>query len=742
MRKTFLIISEILLLIIVGLVLFITGYVMYSFISNKVPFNINKISENALNIKVFNAQGLELKEYNNFNTETVSLDILPDYTKNAFISIEDKEFYNHKGINLKRIAKAGLKNISSLSLKEGASTITQQLIKNTYLTNEKTFSRKINEIKLALEVEKNMTKDEILQNYLNVIYFGNNCYGIENASKYYFSKPASNLTLNESASLAGLIKSPNYYSFIKHPDRAKERRNLVLKNMLEDGYINNIEYINNQNKDLELNVSSKRKNKLNSYSQSAIDEAINILKIPERQIAIGGYKIYTYLDQDKQNALQETLQNAEINNDYALIDIDSKTGGVVAYTGASDYKILEQKRQIGSIAKPLFVYTPAFNENILSPASLILDEPLQIGSYSPQNVNGQYLGYVDTRYALSKSLNIPAVKTASYVGINKIGSYAEKLHLPLTDNDYSYSIALGGLTYGYNLKDLAGAYSVFTNNGNYVAPRFIHYITDSKDNIIYKNNISYENVFRDDAAYLTTDILKSCAKNGTARKLAELNLPIASKTGTVGNKNGNTDAYNISYTTEDIVGIWFGNLDNSYINTTGGNQPTTIVKNYLKEIYKTHKPKDFDKPNSIVNLSIDTQEQTQNHQIILASSLTPEKFKKEEIFSKFNIPKLPSSPSLLKNLKLTGHVENNKAVLNFTTQDYAVYSLYQIKNGKEKLLQTFSNQTGNISYTIDLLKNQKSDFYVIVTLNDNTTQKSNIVSLINAENNIKTKWYI
>ena len=261
------------------------------------------IRDNNLSIEIYNNQNLLIDEYNSFNTVKISLDNLQDYTKQAFISIEDKDFYNHNGISIKRMGKAFIKNLSNFQILEGASTISQQLIKNTFLTNEKTFSRKLNEIKLALELEKNLSKNEILENYLNVIYFGNNCYGIENASQYYFSKSANKLSIGESATLAGLIKSPNKYSPIKNPKLSIKRRNLVLKEMKKDGYINDNEYSNEIEQPINLKINNNSKNKLNSYSQSALDEAVKILKMPEKQIAIAGYKIYTYKNLDRQICL-------------------------------------------------------------------------------------------------------------------------------------------------------------------------------------------------------------------------------------------------------------------------------------------------------------------------------------------------------------------------------------------------------------------------------------------------------
>ncbi|MBR3790900.1 MAG: transglycosylase domain-containing protein [Clostridia bacterium] len=371
MKKVILGVSKAFFLIFLCFAILFVGTGIYSITFLGVPLSINKITSAGLKIDVFSAQGLELQEFNSFNQTRADFAKIPTHVASAFISIEDKKFYQHNGVNFPRMTKAFINNITSCSLKEGASTITQQLIKNTHLNSQKNLPRKFNEVRLAIQLEKQMDKDEILEHYLNAIYFGNNCWGIESASQYYFSKPVQYLTLSEGALLAGMIKSPNSYSPIKNAKKATVRRNLVLSEMQKDGTITAKESIDAQNAPLGLNINKERKNKLNSYSQSAIDEACEVLNLTQRQLAVGDYKVYTYQNLDKQLKLNALIEKSDIQSDFAVIDINAQNGGIEAFVGASDYKILEHKRQIGSIAKPLFVYGPAVNENILSPASLI-----------------------------------------------------------------------------------------------------------------------------------------------------------------------------------------------------------------------------------------------------------------------------------------------------------------------------------------------------------------------------------
>lgn len=721
----------------------LSGFVGFVLLTSHIELNTAKITESSLKIDVFNQQGLLLQDHNQLSTTPTTLQNIPKHVSAAFLSIEDKKFFSHHGVSTIRMCKAVLNNLKSHSFKEGASTITQQLIKNTHLSSEKNLSRKINEIKLAVQLEKEMTKDEILENYLNVIYFGSNCYGIESASQYYFSKPVQKLSISEGACLAGIIKSPNYYSPISHPNRAESRRNLVLREMKNDGIISDKEYYENISKPLVLNVNSTPKNKLNSYSQSAIDEACECLGLNQRQLALGGYKIYTHQNLDKQIKLQKSISEFEINSDFGVIDINAKTGGIEAFIAKSPYKILNHKRQIGSIAKPLFVYAPAFNENILTPASVILDEPITIGGFSPKNVSGTYQGYVDTRKALSKSLNIPAVKAASYVGLNKISSYANKMNLPLDEKDYTYSLALGGLTYGYNLKDLTSAYSVFTGNGVFTHASFVDYITTSDGKIIYKTQKNPQKVFRDDTSYLITDILKTCAKSGTAKKLADLPFEVAAKTGTVGTSKGNTDAYNVSFTTEDIVGVWMGNMDNKLIKTAGGNQPTALAKEYYKKIYLSHTPKPFVKPSSVEKVDINQFELENNHILVKASEYTSPLHIKTELFSRFNLPKNPLFVAWPPSVNLIGYVENNKAVLKFTASIENTYNLCKTIADKKIIVKTITGKNGQIEITDSLESGKKTEYFLeIYHPSQKEPYKSSSIGLILKSDAPSPKWYI
>ena len=741
MKKFIKVFLIILFICILACLIGVAFYISSIYVSARaMPLNKEALSSPYISLQVFDSENKPIKEDNEINKAVVNISNISDSTKNAFISIEDKSFYNHHGVNYKRIFKAMINNLKARSLKEGASTITQQLVKNTQLTSEKTFERKIKEIALAQRLEKNYTKDEILELYLNVIYFGNNCYGIENASNYYFSKDAKYLSLEESAMLAGLIKSPAKYSPIKNYDNALSRRNLVLKEMYQDKCISASEYNLAKNSPINLNINNQPKNKLNSYSQASIDEAEEVLGIPARQIALKGYKIYTYQNSEKQEALDEALKKQNISSDYAGIVIDNEGHSIVAYNGNSIFKILDAKRQPGSCIKPILVYGPALNEDIIYPCSQLLDEKTTISDYTPKNVGGVYRGYVSARDALSKSINIPAVKVLSYVGIDKAKAYAEHMGIEFDAKDDSYTLALGGMTYGVNIKDLAGAYSSFANNGSYSKPRFISFITDKNNKLIYINKPKTEQVMREDSAYLLTDMLRTCAKTGTAKKLASLGIDIASKTGTVGKKNSkqNLDAWNVSYTKDQTCAVWLGNLDNSPIDYAGGNQPTEIVKNYFSLVSDIST---FDRPSSIVERDIDETELNENHRIMLANVYMPERYKHKELFSSLNLPSdISEKFTKIDDVNFASKVENDSAVITFDAKNYLTYVFKE--NGKT--LTSISGKNGEQKVYLSMCGSKLNVVVEYFYTLDPTLKSYKQINLIKTKNTYKSndKWFM
>lgn len=607
----------------------LAGFVYVGAVLNEynIDLNLDKLENYTNKITIFDNKNDVISKNNIVGSKLVDLEQISPKTKNAFLSIEDKNFYNHHGLNYERILKAFFNNLKSGYSKEGASTITQQLVKNTMLTSEKTFDRKIKEAILALNLEKRYSKDEILNTYLNVVYFGHNCYGIEEASKKYFGTTASKLSLAQSATLAGIIKSPSFYSPIENPENCLKRRNIVLNQMFKNGVITETEL--NEALNTKLDIIEDTGGKLSVFDSLVISEATKKLKLSEKELFSSGLKIYTTFDEDIQTTLTKSLNlNLKQNQNATGIVIDPKTGGILGY--CSTLTSPEIKRSPASLIKPILCYASAFEQNILSPQSQILDEKISFDDFSPQNVENKYYGWTSVREALSHSLNIPAIKTLEYVGIDKAKNFASKFGVEFTNNDNHLAIALGSIENGVTPIEITNAYSTFANLGVVNKPHFITKILNKNNTVLYEFKEDQQHVCKDSTAYLISDILIDSSKTGTAKTLSNLNLKIASKTGTNGQKNGkNLDAWNISYNPNYCVGFWYGNISSNHNydlekSQNGGTIATKSAYAFWKEIKNVKKLDDFMIPKSIVKLNLDKTTLDNQHVLKIADNNSAE----------------------------------------------------------------------------------------------------------------------
>ncbi len=656
------------------LIIFI-GFSLYFFISTK-NYNLDKtkLEKKLIKIDYYDQNGsVFASEFYGKNNDYIEISKLNKNTLNAFISIEDKRFYSHNGIDYKRIIGALINNVKSMSFKEGASTITQQLVKNTHLTSDKTLKRKFAEIKITMQLEKEYEKDEILEKYLNTIYFGNGAYGINSASKLYFNKSASELTLNEACLLAGIIKSPAKYSPIDNYDSAIERKNLVLKTMVNNNFISNSEF--DSNKELPIKIYTEKENSgLASY-------ILGVNKEFEKYLSLNPYlfnnniKIYTYLDKN----LQEKISSLNVANqeqtDTTRIIINSKNNGIIAfYTNNS---IL--KRSPASCVKPWLVYAPMINDRIIKSSTIISDNEINYNGYSPQNYGGKCYGNVTIKTALLKSLNIPAVKLLNLYGIKKANDYTKKMNVNVENGNLSY--ALGNIEGGLTLKELCDCYSPFVNAGNYTPSAFISKIFIN-DNLVFNHSDNKTEVFSNETTYIINDILKECVKSGTAKNLGEFDYDVCSKTGTNGNKNGNLDAYSITYTTEHILGVWMGNKDNKLMSNkiTGGTYPTIYCREMLKELYKDSNPKNFTIPNGIVSAKIDENTLYNDQKEVLTDSDNGVNY----YYISGTEPKAYNNSQNIKNTELINvkiSIKNGVVTIDVIDNDYKTLKI--IKNYKK-----------------------------------------------------------
>ncbi|MBR5439678.1 MAG: transglycosylase domain-containing protein [Clostridia bacterium] len=548
------------------------------------------------------------------NDNYVLLSELNEHTINAFIAIEDRRFYKHNGIDYKRILGAMLNNVKSMSLKEGASTISQQLVKNTHLSSEKTFKRKLAEIKITRQLEKEYTKGQILEMYLNTIYFGSGAYGINSASLTYFNKPAKELTLNESAVLAGIIKAPSKYSPLINYDNCFNRKNVVLKCMNECGFISDSNY---KLATIEQITLAEKNNSagLQNYIDACKNEFDELLLNPYQNLEV---KIYTALDVKAQKYLTELTVENEPNYDRKQIIINTKNNEVIAFYGNNS----NLKRCPASCVKPWLVYAPILNEKFTTLSTVVNDAKKNFSGYMPSNYNDKYYGNVTVKTAIEKSLNVPAVELLNDFGIEKACNYAKKMNVNIENKDLS--IALGAINNGMTLKEICDCYSPFTNNGSYTKSHFIRKVVVGNKEVYSSNNKSIR-VFEKETAFLISDALKSAVKNGTSKKLRSFDFDVCAKTGTNGIKDGNLDAYSIAYTTNHIIGTWIGNNDNSLMDNsvTGANYPTIYTGETISYLYKNFKPSNIEIPNTIIKEYIDENALINNEELLIVKGGTP-----------------------------------------------------------------------------------------------------------------------
>ena len=563
-------------------------------------------------------------------------DKIPDNFKYAFIATEDKNFLNHKGIDFKGIGRAFVNLIKNREISGGGSTITQQLARNVFLTHETSFERKIKEIFISILLEKRYSKEEILEFYINSIYFANGVYGIEAASKKYFSKPSSELSLSETAFIAAIPNNPSLYDPLRKFENTLKRRNRMLGYMLEDGYITQEEHDKAIKEEIVLNVEKNNKNNyVDTYVIDAATEKLMELKGFEfksnfrnerdrklyndsynelysqcqKELYTGGYRIYTSIDMKKQKILQDAVdknlanfkeksENGMYSFQGAATSIDNTTGKVVAIVGGrsqetSGYTLnraFQSFRQPGSTFKPIAVYAPAIEKGYL-PSSIVNDVKDADG---PRNYNGKYEGPITLRYAVEQSKNTVAWNVFNDIGPKTGLSYIRNMGFEkIVEEDNTLSSALGGLTYGASTLEMASAYSSLARDGYFYKPTCITKITDASGSVIYNDSAEPIQIYTQKSARVMTDMLQSVMTNGTGRRLILNNMPSAGKTGST---NDNKDGWFAGYTPYYTTVVWCGfDTPKKLSNLYGSTYPGYIWKEYMNSIHKDLPYKEFSK---------------------------------------------------------------------------------------------------------------------------------------------------
>lgn len=540
---------------------------------------------------------------------------------NAVLSTEDRNFYHEYGFSVKGILRSvvllvrnrllGESNISS-----GGSTLTQQLVKNAFLSQQQTFSRKAKEIFIAMQVENTYSKKEILTMYLNNAYFGNGVWGVEDAAERYFGVHASQLTIPEAATLAGMLTNPNGFNPVDHPKASISRRNLVLQFMYENHKLSKSEMEDYQATPMVTDDNYTYHSGYNYpyYFDAVISEAISRYGLTEKDIMNGGYKIYTALDQDQQRVMQTSFKNPNLfpplqadgtEAQAASIAINPSNGGVTALIGGRPgthvfrgyNRATQLVRSPGSTIKPLAVYTPAL-ESGWHYDSMVEDQLQSYGSnhYTPQNWNNEYSGKIPMYKALALSKNTSAVWLLNKIGVQKGYDSVEKFGIKLTKADDNLSLALGGLQKGVSPYQMASAYTAFANKGVRYQPHLITKIVDASGKVIVDNtNIKHTKVMSSSIAKEMTSMMIDVYRDGTGVSAAPSGYTIAGKTGSTQStddigQNGTAedDHWFIGYTPDIVVATWMGYDSSKYnLGEYGANEGSGLFKAEMQGIIPT-----------------------------------------------------------------------------------------------------------------------------------------------------------
>ncbi len=548
----------------------------------------------------------------------VNLDDISPYLKDAIISIEDKNFYNHKGFDYLRIIKTIFLNIKNREIVGGASTISQQYVKNLYLDFDKTFERKIQEAWLTLKLEMHFSKDEILEGYLNTINFGQGNYGIENASNYYFNKSAKDLTLEESIILAGIPKSPNNYNPVSNYDNAINRSKIVINSMVNNNKLNKSEISNLFNSNIEI-YAKRDKGDLSNvmYYQDAVKQELNTINgIPKTLLETGGLRIYTSLNTDLQRKLEDSVKSNIIDDMQASsIIINPKNGNIMALIGGVNYsnsqynRAISSKRQVGSTMKPLLYY--AALENGMTGASKFKSEETTFTfanneSYSPSNYNNKYANKdITMAAAISYSDNIYAVKTHLFLGEETLVYTAKRMGIK-KELDEIASLPLG--TNELSMIDFANAYTTLASGGYKRDLSFITKVEDLNGNILYEKKYLDDIVLNTSYVYILNELLTSTYNSAfkdyntpTIISLAsKISRKYAMKTGST-----STDCWMVGYNPDILMMVWNGYDDNREVKASDGNISKNIWVDTIESYNKDSKVW-YEKPDNVVGLMLDS----------------------------------------------------------------------------------------------------------------------------------------
>lgn len=745
----------ILTFLIIGLLGMITGVTTFAIYAKDAPpldevLLIDPVASQLLDINgdVYAVIGEEKREY-------VEFDKIPEEVIDAVLATEDVRFFKHGGIDLRRLAGAVLANVTRGFGSEGASTLTQQVVKLSYLSKEKTLKRKAQEAWLAIKLEQEYTKKQIFEIYINKIFYANGIHGIETASKYYFNKNLDELELQERAFLAGMPQSPNNYNPYKYPDKADNRKNIVLSLMYQHGKISKEEMENAKAISVTETLVPEEENNKSSYKyDSFVDQVIREVESmgEEYNVYTDGLTIYTTLDPNAQEFTEKMFFTDEIvqfpNDEMqaGLVLTDTKTGEIRAI-GGNRYKDIKRgknfatqlsDRQPGSTVKPIFDYGPAIEYLNWSTYEQIVDEPYKYNTgQSINNYDQGFLGQMSIREALYRSRNIPALKAYQAVGKDKVREFAAKLGID-HDQVENEAASIGGLENISPLK-LAGAYATFGNNGIYNKPHTVKKIIlrDGETEIV--NKVSPEIAMKESTAYMVTDMLKDVLSNkagATGRTAIIPGLPAAAKTGTTNytpkdieeygvSKKDVPDAWFAGYTTNYTIAVWTGYEKRSIPLRAGTNDQQIakeLYRNLMAHVSQGIETPDFPMPKSVVRAEVERGSNPAKK----PSKYTPSSQIVHELFVVGTEPKgVSTNYDKLEAPSVNGEYKEAENQIQFTWNHPELDKkklkfdvTIKMSNGKKEALgqindlsYTLQNVEPEITYTIEVVavsENQKS----------------------------------
>ena len=638
----------IILLILILVILIACGFIAYKIyeIAKDAKMDKNDLVIRYENSIVKDMQGNTLAVLNgDENRVSISLSEMAEYLPKAFISIEDERFYTHQGVDIKRTLGATYTYIKNKGTSTfGGSTITQQLIKNLTEEKEDTWQRKVREMARAYYVEQEMSKEEILELYLNLIFLGDTVYGVEQGSNYYFNKNASELTLAECAFIAGINHSPNSYNpFVENNEKIleniKSRTKIVLDKMYQLGNINTLEEYEEAIQEVQNGLNFEQgafpQTLLSYHTDAAINQIISELQEKYKwtyeqaklYLFSGGFTIYTTQDPAIQEKMQEEFDQEKYrttatdmygniqNSQAAMVLIDHTNGYVLAICSGLEEKTTtfgfnratDAKRQTGSSMKTIAVLAPAIDKGIITAATVFDDNPTTFdnGKFEPKNFGRNYRGLINVREAIAYSQNIPMVKSMCLLTPEKSIEFLKTAGITSLDEekDKGLALALGGLTWGVTPLEMAGAYAAIANNGEYIEPTFYTKVVDSNGNVVLEANQNRNRIMSEEAAYVVKEILTQSVKTGTSKTCAIEGIDVAVKTGTT---NNDYDRWLCGFTPYYTATVWYGYDNNATVTGWTINPASQIWTAVMTSVHEQMEPKTFyeTKPERVLEVEV------------------------------------------------------------------------------------------------------------------------------------------